>query len=75
MGNGVNIGKSSIMSVGSNNHLHNYCFNDIPLTKSRCERAIGVLVNSDPPPRAQCVQTRNRAHEVGTANRKVWFTN
>ena len=47
-----NVGKCSILSVGRNNPSHNYCLNDTLISRSGCERDLGVLVSSDLRPRA-----------------------
>ena len=67
-----NVGKCSILSVGRSNPSHNYCLNDTLISRSGCDRDLGVLVSSDLRPRAQCIQARNRANRVlGFISRSV----
>ncbi len=56
-----NVGKCSILSVGIYNPLHNYSSNDTPLSRFGRERDLGVLVNADLRPKAQCIQAKNQA--------------
>ncbi len=58
------VGKRSFMSVGRTNPAHNSCLNDTSLSRSRCERDLGVIVSADLRPREQCLQARNRAYRV-----------
>lgn len=51
-----NVEKRSILTVSRNNPSHNYCLNGTPLSRSRCERDLGLLVSSDLHPRAQCIR-------------------
>ncbi len=59
-----NIGKCSILSAGKNNPSLNYSLNGTLLSRSGCERDLGVLVSADLLPRAHCIQARNRANNA-----------
>lgn len=45
---------------GTNNFSHNYCLNDTPWSKSKCERNLGVLVSCDIRPSVRCVQFKKQ---------------
>ncbi len=59
-----NINKCSVLSVGTRNPLHEYSSDSAAISRTDCERDLGVLVNSDLKLREQCISARNKANRV-----------
>ena len=58
------IDKCKVMNIGKENPQNRYNINRVMLNRSKCERDLGIQVNSDLRPRQQCMEARNRANRL-----------
>ena len=59
-----NADKCSVLRVGRNNPRYTYSIGGVTLTRTTCERDLGVVVSPDLRPREHCIKARNRANRT-----------
>ena len=59
-----NLDKCKIMHIGSKNQLHDYLFYDKVLTRSSCEKDLGIYICDDLKVSRQCLEAEKKAMKV-----------
>ena len=67
-----NVNKCKVLSVGKTIADAQYLLNNNVISKSDCEKDLGVIVSKDLKPRQQCISARNKANRIlGFISRSV----